>query len=382
MQLHWITFAPITGEAATFYGVTPLQIGFLSMIFMIVYILVCIPASFIIDTYGLRIGVGIGALLTGVFGLLKGWFGSNYTVVCISQCGLAVAQPFILNSITKVGARWFPLHERATAAGLAVLAQYIGIVIALAATPYLTISYTITGMLMIYGVISVISAVIFLALMRDRPPTPPCAADHDVRTLVFDGLKHIFKQKDMVMLLVLFFIGLGMFNAVTTWIEQIVAPRGFKSTEAGWVGFAMMIGGIIGACIIPLLSDKYRRRKPFLMLALVASTPGLIGLTFVTSYWLLLVSGFVLGFFFMSAGPLGFQYGAEVSYPAPEATSQGLLVLAGQISGILFIYGMDVFKSPQTGSMTPSLVVLIGLSVVNILLCSRMRESSLIGGKK
>ena len=29
------------------------------------------------------------------------------------------------------------------------------------------------------------------------------------------------------------FVGLGMFNAVTTWIEDVVAPRGFSSEQAG-----------------------------------------------------------------------------------------------------------------------------------------------------
>jgi hypothetical protein len=36
MQMLWITFAPITGDAAAFYHVTALQIGFLAMSFMIV----------------------------------------------------------------------------------------------------------------------------------------------------------------------------------------------------------------------------------------------------------------------------------------------------------------------------------------------------------
>jgi len=38
-QLLWITFAPITGDAARFYGVSDLAIGLLSMIFMIVFII-------------------------------------------------------------------------------------------------------------------------------------------------------------------------------------------------------------------------------------------------------------------------------------------------------------------------------------------------------
>ncbi len=49
-QLLWITFAPITGSAATYYGVSDLSIGLLSMSFMIVYIVISIPASWVIDT--------------------------------------------------------------------------------------------------------------------------------------------------------------------------------------------------------------------------------------------------------------------------------------------------------------------------------------------
>ena len=70
-QLLWITFAPITGDATKYYGVSDLQIGMLSMCFMIVYIVVSIPASWIIDRFGIRIGVGIGAVFTGVFGLVR-----------------------------------------------------------------------------------------------------------------------------------------------------------------------------------------------------------------------------------------------------------------------------------------------------------------------
>ena len=63
-QVLWITFASITGPAAAFYGVSDLAIAALALSFMVVYIVVSIPASWVIDTYGLRVGVGIGAVLT------------------------------------------------------------------------------------------------------------------------------------------------------------------------------------------------------------------------------------------------------------------------------------------------------------------------------
>jgi MFS family permease len=379
-QLLWITFAPITGSAAKYYGVPDLSIGLLSMSFMIVYIFVSIPASWAIDTYGIRVAVGIGAALTGTFGLLRGLLAPDYNLVLISQIGIAIGQPLILNAVTTVAARWFPIQERATASGMGSLAMYLGIVVGLALTPYLTIQSGISSMLLIYGIVSVIAAVVFFAVARERPPTPPCLPGQEERSLVLDGLKQTLRKRSFALLMLVFFVGLGVFNAVTTWIEDVVRPRGFSITQAGIIGGLMVLGGIVGAVILPSLSDRYRKRIPFILLALAGATLGLAGITYATSYWLLLASAFVLGFSLLSAGPIGFQYGAEVAYPAPEGTSNGLLLLMGQISGIVFIFGMDSLKSPATGSMTPSLVVLIGLMVLSLLLGTMLRESTLLTG--
>jgi cyanate permease len=377
-QLLWITFAPITGNAAEFYGVSDLSIGLLSMVFMIVYIFVSFPASWAIDTYGIRVAVGIGAALTAVFGLLRGLFAADYMLVLVSQIGIAIGQPFILNAITKVAARWFPMEERATASGLGSLAMYVGIFLGLVLTPYLTLQFSIGGMLVAYGIAAIVTAVVFFAVAKERPPTPPCSAEQEERSLVLDGLKATLRKKQYLLLMAVFFIGLGIFNGVTTWIEDILRPRGFSINQAGVTGGLMIAGGIVGALVLPTLSDRYRKRVPFILMALAGATVGLVGITLATGYGLLLASAFVLGFFLLAAGPIGFQYGAETAYPAPEGTSNGLLLLMGQISGIVFIFAMDALKSAETGSMTPSLIVLIALMAVGLLLATRLRESVLV----
>ena len=98
IQMLWIAYAPISGPAAKFYGVSDLQIGFLAMSFMVAFIPLSIPVSWIIDTYGFRLAVSIGAVLMGVFGLLRGFAGQDFTLVLISTIGCAVAQPFLLNA--------------------------------------------------------------------------------------------------------------------------------------------------------------------------------------------------------------------------------------------------------------------------------------------
>jgi MFS family permease len=377
-QAAWITFAPITSTAAEFYQTSDLMIGLLSMIFMVIYVVAAIPAAWMIDTLGFRLAVSIGALLTAGGALCRGFLAASLPPMFVAQIVIAIGQPLVLGAITKLAARWFPSGERATAAGFGTLAIYLGILLAMLVTPGLTIRYGMRGMLLIYGAASTAAAVLFVASAREHPRTPPGPPGQDERSLVFDGLKSMFRNRDFILLMAIFFIGLGMFNGVTTWIEAIVRPRGFSISQAGMAGGLMLIGGILGAVIVPLISDARRIRKPFIVLALIGLIPGLLGVAFASRYWLLLVSGFLFGFFLLSAGPIGFQYGAEISQPAPEGTSNSLLLVMGQVSGILFIFGMEAFKLPS-GSMTSSLLVLLGLTAVAVILAFLLKESPIHG---
>lgn len=378
IQIQWLTFAPIAREARLFYGVSALAIDFLSLIFMGVFLIACLPASWVIDTWGIRKGLGIGAGLTGLFGLVKGFFPNDYTFIVIAQTGLAVAQPFILNAATKVAVQWFPLKERAIAVGIATLAQFVGIIIVMIATPLMIGTntaggYDLSGMLMTYGLVSVVGAVILFIFLREKPPVPPEIEGSEERLSVSMSFSHIMAQPDMKYLFLLFFIGLGMFNAVSTCIDQICQIKGLTMEQTGLVGGIMLVAGILGALILPQFSDRYRKRKAFIVLAMAGMTPGLMGLVFFSDYGLLLISSFVLGFFLLGAGaPVGFQYCAEITCPAPESLSQGLLLFTGQISGIMFILLFNL------AGVQFSMLVFLALAFINIGLSLVLKESTVI----
>lgn len=386
IQMQWLTFAPIARQARAFYGATAPQIDLLSEIYMYVFLVACIPAAYLINRFGIRFGVGIGAVLAGVFGLSKGIFADSYSMVVVSQIGLGVAQPFIINAVTKVAVHWFPINERATAVGLGTLAQFLGMIIVNIVTPFIvTVNvsagverYDLQGMLMTYGIVSAVGALLLIAFLRENPPTPSGPEGNEERFLTIEGIKHIFKHRDMILMMLLFFIGLGMFNAIATCIDQISEVKGFTSDQSGMIMGLMLIAGVIGGIVVPPFSDKLRMRKPFLIGATLLLIPGLIGMTIAGDYIIMLVSAAVLGFFLLgAAAPIGFQYGAEVSFPAPESLSQGIILFVGQVSGIIFITGMNNL------GMILSMKIFIGLAALNLVFSLLLRESPrMLSGKK
>lgn len=376
LQLQWLTFAPIARQAQVAYGATPFEIDFLSLVFMLVFVVTCVPATWLIDRFGVRVGVGLGALLMAVFGLVKGFGAASYTAVAASQVALAVAQPLVTNAVTKLVAQWFPMRERATAVGIATLAQFIGIILVMLVTPELVTAnaaggFDLGGMLVIYGVVCAALALLLLVVLRERPSGAAAStADAEPGLHGMAALKHLLKQRDMRLMLGLYFIGLGVFNALSTCIDRLCAQSGLDADDTGLVGGIMFITGIVGAAIIPAISDKRRQRKPFLVLAMAAMIPALLGLTLASSFVPLLIASGVLGLFLLGAGaPVGFQYAAEIAYPAAESISQGSILFVGQVSGIIFIVAIDAV------GIGPFMWVFVALAAVATAIAVAMRES-------
>jgi MFS family permease len=194
---------------------------------------------------------------------------------------------------------------------------------------------------------------------------------------VLDGLKSALRVKPFLVMLGVAFVVMSVFNGVTTWVEEIIKPRGFSTNAAGALGAVMLVAGVIGAVVLSAISDRQGRRVRFLVLAVLLAIPGLLGVAFATSAWLLYVSGFALGFFLVAILPIGMQYAAEITYPTPEGTSNGIIQLFGQAS-VVFVYVMSALKTAH-GSYVVSLLLAAALLVLSAFALSRLRDPSAAG---
>ncbi len=372
IQALWISYAPITTSAAGYYGVSESTVGWFSMVFMVAFVPLSLPAAWLIDARGLRFAVGLGVVLMAVFGVLRGLTGDDFTLAFLATIGIALAQPFLLNAWTTVGSNWFPTTQRATAVGLVTLANLVGTGIGMVLTPALIESMDIGRVQLVYGAAAAVAAAAFLALARERPATPPCPPGMVERALMLDGLRHALTVRPFLVYLAVVFVGMGVFNGVTTWVEQIVHPRGFSEADAGLIGGLLLLGGLLGAVLLSALSDRQGRRVRYLVLCLALAVPGVLGVALLSATWLLFLAAFALGFFLVPALPIGMQFAAEVTYPTPEGTSNGLVQLCGQVA-VVYVYVMSAMRLAD-GSFIVSLLLSAGLLLLAALAVSRLHE--------
>lgn len=377
-QILWLNFATITSAVEEVFNVTELDVGLLSMVWPLLFIPLSIPAGMLIDTKGFKLTVTIGAIIMAVFAVLRIFSGEDFTLLLIFQSGTAIGQPFILNSISKLATLWFPLKERALATGLGTMGLFLGMIVALTLTPFFVPTPALellTTMLIIYAVISIGGALLFIIVAREKPPTPLEVAEAEVSaTFSLRGMGRFLKSKDFVILEILFFIGIGLFVGLATWLESILEPRGISMTQAGIIGGLIIVGGIIGAIVIPAISDRIMRRKPFAIIDLAVAALLLFFLAVGTDYMFLVVTGFILGFFLMSALPIGLEMSAELVGSTMAGSAASFLWLLGEAGSVVLILGMESIKS-MTGSFYHSVISLVILDLVALALCLRLKET-------
>ena len=374
-EAQWLVHAAVARPAAVFYAgqfdpTSLFNIDFLALSYMLVFLLAAMPASWVLDKWGLGVGVGVGAILTIVGSVGKGVWADSFGAQVAFQLVLALAQPFLINAATTLARDWFPPKERATAAGLASLAQYLGFVVALAWAPALVqIDPRLPGYgqgmgtaLASFAVVGVIAGLLALVLVRRGPYREKLDGDF------LASVGRLWSSWDFRWTLLLFFLGLGMLNAVTSLTDSIAASLGVKDSD-GLLGVGLIGGGIVGAIVLPLLSDLWGRRKAFLVLCMGLAAPAFAALAFAPQGWYGLAIGamVLLGFALMSAGPIGFQYAAEVTVPVPESASQGVLLLVGQVSGLAFTAGMSAGGPSAVGwwlgTFAAAMVIMAGLAL-------------------
>jgi MFS family permease len=374
-QLYWLNFAAIDTYIEDLLKIPASDVQWLTLIFLLVQVILTIPAGIIIDKIGFKWGVSIGAIFTGLFALLRVVNPASFLMLLIAQGGISIGQPFILNGVTKLATVWFSPKEEATAVGLGSLARFVGMMVALGLTPSLVQDMGFRPMLWIYGIAGLIGSLAFIFLIKSHPLTPSRAPEQDQSGVKWGGMGVILKNRNFLLLGFIALIGIGVFNALSTWLEKILHDmHNIALTDAGNVSAMLIFSGMIGCLVIPLISDKIGRRKPFLLLALLGGAIYITNLIFIQGYIGNMINGIVLGIFLLAALPIMLTMSAEITGPKYAGVSVGYLQLLGNVAAVILVPTIEGLDS-ATGQFAIPLLMLVLLLLISFSIALWIRDT-------
>ena len=354
-QLLWLAYAPITTQAHRIMGVSQGAVGDLAVIFPLMYVILALPAGRWLDA---RFGraLGLGAVLTGAGGLLRLVGPTSYGWAVAGQFVIAAGQPFVLNAITKVAARYFPARERTTAISIGSVALFAGILIAVLTGEPLLHAGGLTLLLWVQAIVAVLAAAWVLAAVR-----VPAAFPGDPSVAV--SLRWLRGDRFIWLLAGLLFVGMGVFNAVATWLDSILTHFGHGGAS-GYLIAIMTAGGIVGGALLPDIVAKRDQRRRMLQIAVVVSAVAFAVLAGVHSSAAGGVVLFVAGFFLLAGLPVVLDWSELHAGPERAGAAAGFLLLSGNLGGvILALVVQAVVGNPYLSLGALAAVCLAGLAL-------------------
>ncbi|XP_056437592.1 feline leukemia virus subgroup C receptor-related protein 1 [Gadus chalcogrammus] len=398
-SFQWIQYSIITNVFCDYYGVSSNQVDWLSIVYMVAYIPLIFPATWLLDKKGLKLTALMGAGLNCLGAWVKCASVSRdlFGVTMFAQVICSLAQVFILGLPSRIASVWFGPKEVSTACATAVLGNQLGTAIGFLLPPVLVPNtsgdFELMGhniKVMFYGT-AIIASVLFILtviIFKDRPEMPPSYAqavlpgsppeDYSYKQSIIN----LFQNKAFLLLLVSYGIMTGSFYSVSTLLNQmIMACYESQELNAGRIGLTLVVAGMVGSIICGLWLDYTKTYKMTTLAVYILSFLGMLIFTFtldLKNIYLVFFTAGVLGFFMTGYLPLGFEFGVEITYPESEGTSSGLLNAFAQIFGIIFtlIQGqLTTAYNPLVGNLFLCAWIFLGI-LLTALIKSELKRNN------
>lgn len=345
-QLLWVTFMPITTETARLLHVAESDIGWLSEVFPLLYVVLAIPFGKLTDRR-FRGSLILGAVLTAAGALIR--LSPDYSAILIAQIVVSIGQPLVLNAMNKMATVYVIPEKRPTAIAIGSASMFLGILLAMISGPLLLDSFGLNAVLWSQTIFSLCGVVLFLVLLFYEKALYPVEAEMTV------SIKKVWEDPVVRKLCVLLFLGFGLFITITTWLQVLVANKGINSVKVGIALALMTAAGIVGSGIIPDWALRTGKSRMMILLSLLCSGITLLFLFIAQPYWLLTLLLMGMGFLILADLPICLSTQEKRSPPSEVGTATSLLLLSGNAGGIILAVLAQLFI---THSFIPILILL------------------------
>jgi predicted MFS family arabinose efflux permease len=319
------------------------------------YVLLALPAGRWLDR---RFGraLAAGALLTAAGALLRLAGPGSFGWILAGQVVLSAGQPLVVNSTTKVAARYFPAAERTAAISVASAAQFCGILAAALTGGPLVQAGGLRLLLGVQAAAAAAAAVCVLAAVRVPAAFP---ADSPVAI----SLGWLRRDRVMWLLAGLLFIGVGVFNAVATWLDSILTHFGEGGASGPLIAITT-VAGIAGAAVLPGAVARRNRRRAMLLTTTAVTAGVFLAMAAVHDVVFVGCALAVEGFVLLAGLPVSLDWSELHAGPERAGTAAGFLLLAGNLGGTVFVLVIQaLIGNPYLSLAAMSVIALPGLAL-------------------
>jgi predicted MFS family arabinose efflux permease len=366
-QMLWLNYAPIGPSLQKMYGVDEFTATLPVFVFPLFYVLLSVNAGAMIDKRGYKMIITFGAILMSIGAMVR--IVDSFWVMFAGQCIIAIAQPYIINGINKLVADWFDEKDAGGAVGIGTAGMFLGMLLGVGFTVDIINATSYQMMNIIMAVICIAFSLLFIAVVKEK--NKGAIAGASVGGLKEYGL--LLKNKNILVINVLSFLSLGFFNGLFSSISFILGEQKLSEEQSSMVGAALIGAGILGAVIIPIISDKIGKRKIFMIIAAITATAISYPLMMRGDYNMALLMAAAMGFVFLPGFAILLTSGEEEAGKSKAGASTGLIMLSGNLGGVVVIMAMEMIKGE--GSWRPSVYFCVGILALAVIISFFMKET-------
>ncbi len=353
-QVLWLTYAAITTETARRYGVSVGAVGWLAEIFPLLYVVLAIPAGILLDRW-FRPALASGGALVALGGLVR-LGGETFVWAMAGQVIVAVAQPIVLSAVTKLAGEYLPADQRATGIAVGSAGSFVGMLLALLLGPTVGAHGQLERLLVLEAVLAVIPAVGLAVVLRR-----PGQESEEHAAIEGSAARALWALPPMRTLCGLVFIGFGIFVALATWLQTLLAPAGVSEKTAGAMLVGMVLAGTVACAVLPPLVAGRHAERGFMRGAVLIGCCGCVALG--VSSWLGVqaLAIVAIGIVLLPALPI-ILTAAEQLAGAAAGTAGAIVWMAGNLGGLVVaLLVQTLVHHPLAAFLAMGAVALLGL---------------------
>jgi MFS family permease len=344
--MHRTSFGVAGLDAATRFDAGPAVLSGFVVLQLLVYASLQVPVGVLLDRFGARRLVAVGAI-TMAAGQLMLALATSLPLAILARVLVGAGDALTFISVLSVVSAWFPVRRVPLMTQLTGLIGQLGQVLSAVPLAALLHGPGWTTAFVSAAALGVAVAVAVLGVLRNRPPGAPAPPQAPSPREVLDGLASSWREPGTR-------LGLwthmgtqfsGTVFALLWGVPYLVAGQGFSPGEASVMLTVLVAVGIVAGPLFGEFTARHPLRRSWLVLAVIGPTSIMWTLVLLVPppapRWMLVLLVIVLAL----GGPasmVGFDYARTFNPGHRQGTAIGIVNVGGFVASLLVALAVGV----------------------------------------